>query len=182
MEKILLSGLVTDMNLVSHYKKIINNILINEFSLQNEDIKNISFEFPKDLSLGDFSTNAAMVLAGKLRKSPSEIAENIRNLILKNSDIENAEIAGKGFINITIKKEIWQKLLLKIIEKKSSYGDEGFGKKEKLILSMFRLTLQGPFMLGILGAQSLETLYQIYSLKLVMMFVESIMSTMRVNK
>ena len=42
MEKILLSGLVTDMNIVSHYKKIINNILINEFSLQNEDIKNIS--------------------------------------------------------------------------------------------------------------------------------------------
>jgi len=148
MEKILLSGLVTDMNLVSHYKKIINNILINEFSLQNEDIKNISFEFPKDLSLGDFSTNAAMVLAGKLRKSPSEIAENIRNLILKNSDIENAEIAGKGFINITIKKEIWQKLLLKIIEKKSSYGDEGFGKKEKINIEYVSANPTGPLHVG----------------------------------
>ena len=63
--------------------------------------------------MGDFSTNAAMVLAGKLRKSPSEIAENIRNLILKNSDIENAEIAGKGFINITIKKRNLAKTIVK---------------------------------------------------------------------
>ena len=98
--------------------------------------------------MGDFSTNAAMVLAGKLRKSPSEIAENIRNLILKNSDIENAEIAGKGFINITIKKEIWQKLLLKIIEKKSSYGDEGFGKKEKINVEYVSANPTGPLHVG----------------------------------
>ena len=85
------------MNIVNYYKEILNKILIKEFSLEYDDIKNISFEFPKDSSLGDFSTNAAMLLAGRLKISPNEVAKKIIDIILNTNDIniESAELAGK---------------------------------------------------------------------------------------
>ena len=43
-----------------------------------------------------------MVLSGKLKKPPQEIASKIINLIENNPDFENVEIAGKGFINIKL--------------------------------------------------------------------------------
>ena len=58
------------MNIVNYYREAISDIILDEFSLKNDDIKNISFEFPKETGLGDFSTNAAMALAGKLKKTP----------------------------------------------------------------------------------------------------------------
>ena len=76
------------MNIVNYYREAISDIILDEFSLKNDDIKNISFEFPKDTGLGDFSTNAAMALAGKLKKTPNEIAESIVHFLNKNPDIE----------------------------------------------------------------------------------------------
>jgi len=97
MEKKLWNNLAINMNIVSYYREVINNILIKEFSLKKDDIKNTSFEFPKDFSLGDFSTNAAMVLSGKLKKSPKQIAEIIINLVLKNDDIVVTDM-GLSFV------------------------------------------------------------------------------------
>lgn len=148
MEKKLWNNLAINMNIVSYYREVINNILIKEFSLKKDDIKNTSFEFPKDFSLGDFSTNAAMVLSGKLKKSPKQIAEIIINLALKNDDIEKAEIAGKGFINITIKSQIWQELIFKIIKKESSYGDDIFGNNEKINVEYVSANPTGPLHVG----------------------------------
>ena len=148
MEKKLWNNLAINMNIVSYYREVINNILIKEFSLKKDDIKNTSFEFPKDFSLGDFSTNAAMVLSGKLKKSPKQIAEIIINLALKNDDIEKAEIAGKGFINITIKSQIWQELVFKIIKKESSYGDDIFGNNEKINVEYVSANPTGPLHVG----------------------------------
>ena len=40
------------MNIVNYYRESIKNIILDEFSLKNDDIKNISFEFPKENDLG----------------------------------------------------------------------------------------------------------------------------------
>ena len=107
------------MNIINYYRDKIKKIIRKEFSLEESDLKNISFEFPRDSSLGDLSTNASMILSGKLKKSPQEIASKIINLIENNPDFENVEIAGKGFINIKLKKMFggiyFQKFLMKKI-------------------------------------------------------------------
>ena len=92
------------MNIINHYRDKIENILLKEFNLEKIDLKNISLEFPKDTSLGDLSTNASMVLSGKLKKPPQEIASKIINLIENNPDFENVEIAGKATKNYKRKK------------------------------------------------------------------------------
>ena len=136
------------MNIVNYYREAISDIILDEFSLKNDDIKNISFEFPKETGLGDFSTNAAMVLAGKLKKSPNEIAESIVHFLNKNPDIENVDIAGKGFINIKIKKKVWQNLIYEIIKNKSSYGDADLGNKEKINVEYVSANPTGPLHVG----------------------------------
>lgn len=136
------------MNIVNYYREAISDIILDEFSLKYDDIKNISFEFPKETDLGDFSTNAAMALAGKLKKAPNEIAESIVHFLNKNPDIENVDIAGKGFINIKIKKKVWQNLIYEIIKNKSSYGDTDLGNKEKINVEYVSANPTGPLHVG----------------------------------
>ena len=136
------------MNIINHYRDKIENILLKEFVLEKSDLKNISFEFPKDTSLGDLSTNASMVLSGKLKKSPQEIAAKIINLIEKNPDFENVEVAGKGFININLKKNIWWNLIPKILKEKNNYGDTDYGKNEKINLEYVSANPTGPLHVG----------------------------------
>ena len=54
-----------------------------------------------DEQFGDYSTNVALQLAKKLNKKPREIAEAIVGKI-KSPDILKAEVAGPGFINLTL--------------------------------------------------------------------------------
>ena len=136
------------MNIINHYRDNIENILLKEFALEKSDLKNISFEFPKDTSLGDLSTNASMVLSGKLKKPPQEIASKIINLIENNSDFENVQIAGKGFININLKKDIWWNLIPEILKEKNHYGDTDYGKNEKINLEYVSANPTGPLHVG----------------------------------
>ena len=136
------------MNIINYYRDKIKKIIRKEFSLEESDLKNISFEFPRDSSLGDLSTNASMILSGKLKKSPQEIASKIINLIENNPDFENVEIAGKGFINIKLKKNVWWNLLSKIFNEKNNYGDTDYGKNEKINIEYVSANPTGPLHVG----------------------------------
>ena len=65
----------------------------------------VAIETPKIRDFGDFSTNVAMILARPLKKAPRDIAEMILPKICEIPFIENATIAGPGFINITLKND-----------------------------------------------------------------------------
>lgn len=136
------------MNIINYYRDKIKNILLNEFTLKESDLENVSFELPKESSLGDLSTNASMVLSGKLKKSPQEIASTIIDLIKDNPDFEEVQVAGKGFINIYFKKHIWWNLLPIILEKKEKYGDADFGKNQKINLEYVSANPTGPLHVG----------------------------------
>lgn len=55
-----------------------------------------------DPAHGDFSTNIAMQLAAKVGKPPREISEQIANFLQKDQKFARVEVAGPGFINITL--------------------------------------------------------------------------------
>lgn len=62
-----------------------------------------------DEKFGDFATNIALHLAKKLELKPRQVAEKIVAELPKNSIVANIEIAGPGFINITLTDEaLWQ--------------------------------------------------------------------------
>ena len=65
----------------------------------------VAIETPKIRDFGDFSTNVAMILARPLKKSPRDIAEMILPKLCEIPFVENATVAGPGFINITLKND-----------------------------------------------------------------------------
>lgn len=77
-----------------------------EKSFKNEIGKSdIAIQFTKDIKLGHFQSNIALVSSKKLRRNPREVATAILENISREDIIEKAEIAGPGFINFFLKPE-----------------------------------------------------------------------------
>ncbi|MBO5739918.1 MAG: arginine--tRNA ligase [Alphaproteobacteria bacterium] len=87
------------MNLYKHVSNAINEKLGTSVNL----------EVPRNRDFGDFSTNAAMVMAKSAGKNPRELAAEILPKITELDFVADASIAGPGFINIKLKDEfIWE--------------------------------------------------------------------------
>ena len=115
------------------YYKLLNIPFQNVLSKLNisEEVE-IFFENTKNPEHGDLSTNIAMQLAGKLKKQPRQLAQDILNTIEYDKDlIDKLEIAGAGFINIKLSKTFYTLALKTIFGIGESFGksDKGIGKK-----------------------------------------------------
>ena len=75
--------------------EIVNQLIKDKFNIEIE----VSLTRPRP-EFGDFATNIAMQLAGKLSKNPREIAEELAKELSKNEIFEKVEIAGPGFLNL----------------------------------------------------------------------------------
>lgn len=64
--------------------------------------KDIGLETPAKAEFGDYSSNIAMQLAKELKKNPYDVAEEIKNNLPANNDIEKVEVVRPGFINFYI--------------------------------------------------------------------------------
>ena len=89
----------------------------------SEPLPNFSIEVPRQKGHGDYSCNAAMLLAKRLRKKPREIAEDLKERIGNAGGlVASLDIAGPGFMNIKLVESGWQDLLHDIIEAGDEYG------------------------------------------------------------
>ncbi|MBZ0179454.1 MAG: arginine--tRNA ligase [Melioribacteraceae bacterium] len=99
--------------------------LSNKLSYLNEI--EVQFSIPAVSEHGDYSTNAAMLLAKSLKKNPRAIAsEIIDNLELDKNIIAKVELAGAGFINFFFHPDYTTKVISEILQK-----DDHFGKSNK---------------------------------------------------
>src|SRR5580704_17074118 len=71
------------------------------------DLSRLVVEPPRDAAHGDMATNAAMVLAKEARAKPRELAEKIAEKLSHDDLIASVDIAGPGFINLTLKPQSW---------------------------------------------------------------------------
>ena len=68
----------------------------------------VNLEVPKNRDFGDFSTNAAMVMAKSAGKNPRELAAEIAPKLAELDFVAETSVAGPGFINIKLKDDfIW---------------------------------------------------------------------------
>ncbi len=106
----------------SQLKEAIKKGVQDAFDLTLED-QQIIIEIPKNKEHGDFSTNVAMQLTRRLHKNPRMIAQELVDHFPKEAaGIETIEIAGPGFLNLTLKKDSFSKVIKDIMDKKSEYG------------------------------------------------------------
>ncbi len=111
-------------------------------------VEGITLEPPKDSSHGDLATNAAMVLAKAAGKKPRELAERIVPLLASDPFIDKVEIAGPGFINLTLARAFWPSVLRMVLEQGASYGRSAIGKGEAVNVEYVSANPTGPMHVG----------------------------------
>ena len=75
----------------------------------------VSVEPPRDQSHGDIATNVAMVLAKPAGMKPRDLADQIAVRLRPLESIDQVDVAGPGFINVTLSSENWTQVLMTIV-------------------------------------------------------------------
>jgi arginyl-tRNA synthetase len=104
----------------------------------------IVLERPGDPTHGDYATNAAMRLAGARKQPPRAIAEELVELAAALPDVDRAEIAGPGFVNLWLKPGWYRDALAEILAAGQDYGGGSAAVKEKLQVEMVSANPTGP--------------------------------------
>ena len=141
------------MNAVEQLQQSIKEVLaaaVKKAGLVEDGAEyNIHIETPKDKANGDFATNLAMQLTKLAKKPPRAIAEAIlENIETDGTSIEKVEIAGPGFINITVKKDFLADVVKAVKEQGENYGRSNTGNSEKVQVEFVSANPTGDLHLG----------------------------------
>lgn len=118
-------------------------------SLSLPEMPDIVIEEPKDDKLGDFATTLAMQLARSEKKNPKVIAETICGLLKDSGDqIQSAEVAGPGFINIKMSAEFYLTRLREAVLLGREFGQCQVGEKKKVLVEFVSANPTGPLHVG----------------------------------
>ena len=112
------------------------------------DLSRVVVEPPRDASHGDMATNAAMVLAKEAKAKPRDLAEKIAEKLLADDLIEKVDIAGPGFINLTLKAHVWSDALRTMLREADAYGRSAVGTGEKVNVEYVSANPTGPMHVG----------------------------------
>jgi arginyl-tRNA synthetase len=82
----------------------------------------VQVERPRQREHGDWSTNVALQLAKKAGLPPRQLAETIAHYVLADDAVAAAEVAGPGFVNLTLDKAAAGALAKEIVQAGESYG------------------------------------------------------------
>ncbi|MDF1577319.1 MAG: arginine--tRNA ligase [Desulfurivibrionaceae bacterium] len=106
-------------------------------------------EEPKQAAHGDFATNMAMVIGGREKKNPREIAGLLAGLMADHTDlVGKVEIAGPGFVNFFIKPEVWHSVLPEVCGQNEKYGLSEIGAGCKVLVEFVSANPTGPLSIG----------------------------------
>lgn len=124
-----------------------------EAVLPNYKTDAITLEPPREAAHGDLSTNAAMVLAGQLKAegqkaNPREIAQKIAAQLRSAEGISKVDVAGAGFINITLTPSVWQAVIPAILESGNSFGNSRIGAGHNINVEYVSANPTGPLHIG----------------------------------
>jgi len=86
------------------------------------DFSRVVVEPPRDPSHGDMATNAAMVLAKEAKAKPRDLAEQIAARLREDALVAKVDVAGPGFINLTLHPNVWAEQLGTILREGAAYG------------------------------------------------------------
>jgi arginyl-tRNA synthetase len=105
-------------------------------------------EPPRDPSHGDMATNAAMVLAKDAGEPPRKLADAIVDRLRADDLVAKAEVAGPGFINISLKPAAWFGALRAAIDAGADYGRSRLGADTAINVEYVSANPTGPMHVG----------------------------------
>ena len=112
------------------------------------DLSRVVVEPPRDAAHGDMATNAAMVLAKEAKLKPRDLAEAIAAKLRADDLIASVDVAGPGFINLTLKPKAWSDALRTVLREGDAYGRSAMGASEKVNVEYVSANPTGPMHVG----------------------------------
>ncbi len=108
----------------------------------------IEVETPRDPSHGDIASNAAMMLAKSARMKPRDIADALVEKLRAVPEVAKADVAGPGFINLTLMPAVWQNHVRTIQTAGAAYGQVDLGKNVRVNVEYVSANPTGPMHVG----------------------------------
>jgi arginyl-tRNA synthetase len=112
------------------------------------DLSRVVVEPPKDPTHGDMATNAAMVLAKEAKAKPRDLAEKISERLRADELVASVDVAGPGFINLTLKVAAWTDALRSVLREGNAFGQSAIGGGEKVNVEYVSANPTGPMHVG----------------------------------
>ena len=117
-------------------------------SLSGQIPDTIKLERPKDRDHGDYATSIALQLAKSAGKNPRDVAQIISQLLTGTEGISKVDIAGPGFINITLNRANQAELVSRILKATKDYGKGSALAGVRINLEFISANPTGPLHLG----------------------------------
>ncbi len=101
---------------------------------------------PRRKGLGDYSTNAAMLLAPVLGEAPRDVAARLASELeaLLGDDLERVEVAGPGFLNLVLTDAWHQRALRWVLDAGERFGAGGAERPERILIEFVSANPTGP--------------------------------------
>ena len=143
------------------FKKSISSAIAKATSIDETEIY-IFIEVPKETKNGDYAF-PCFRLAGRLHKSPIEIANEIKqNIVLDENIIEKVEVVS-GYLNFFINKKCLATTVIEEIKNNDEYGKSEAGKGKNIVIDYSAPNIAKPFHIGHLRSTVIGgSLYKIY--------------------
>ena len=108
----------------------------------------VAVEPPRDAAHGDMATNAAMVLAKPAGMPPRQLAEILAERMTGDTRIASADVAGPGFLNLTLAPAVWHDVVAEAIDAGRSWGHSGLGAGVRVNVEFVSTNPTGPLHVG----------------------------------
>jgi arginyl-tRNA synthetase len=131
-----------------HVRSAVAGLASEGVVLPEASLDRIVVEAPRDPTHGDLATNAAMVLSKEAGLKPRDLAEKIAARLAAVPDVEKVDIAGPGFINLTVKAAVWPRVLKAAVEEGEAFGRASLGKGAKVNVEYVSANPTGPMHVG----------------------------------
>lgn len=105
-------------------------------------------ERPKNREHGDWASNAAMKFAKRIGMNPRELAEQIAAAVAEVPGVASAEVAGPGFINITLDAASAGETARRIVEQGEAYGRSDLLAGQRINMEFVSANPTGPLHMG----------------------------------
>ena len=108
----------------------------------------VQVERARDKTHGDYAVNTAMILAKQARMKPRDLAEHLVAAMPADPGIERVDIAGPGFINVTITADAAYAAVRDALNQGADYGKSALGAGEAINLEFVSANPTGPLHVG----------------------------------
>ncbi len=112
------------------------------------ELPEFTVEVPGAEAHGDFATNAAMLLAKRLRKPPRELAAVLAPALQETPEVERVEVAGPGFLNVFLRPDAWRALLWEVLQAGADYGRSAREQPARVMVEFVSANPTGPLHFG----------------------------------